>query len=146
MKKSILALICVVTISYFTACNDKKTDETVVATPELEQVEEMESNPVVETVKLEQTDGAFTTKELKLKAGTYSFEVTNKDVNHDVAFVLAPKKENIQESDYIADAMLTQVLKNGETASSKKAVTLEKGEYVYFCPLNKTPQYSLIVE
>jgi len=30
--------------------------------------------------------------------------------------------------------------------SNSQQVTLSKGEYVYFCPLNPTPQYTLIVE
>ena len=39
--------------------------------------------------------------------------------------------------------MLQNKLKNNTKQTSKK-VTLTKGEYVYFCPLNPTPQYTLI--
>lgn len=99
----------------------------------------------VKTVKLEQTPGEFKTKTLKVKPGTYVFEVTNNDVDHEVGFVLAPKKANIEMDDHIKQAYLSKTIKAGETASSKE-VTLEKGEYVYFCPLNPTPQYTLIVE
>ena len=99
----------------------------------------------VETVKLEQTPGQFTTKTLKVKPGTYVFEVSNNDVDHEVGFVLAPKKAGIEAEDHIKQAYLSKTIKAGETASSQK-VTLEKGEYVYFCPLNPTPQYTLIVE
>ncbi|MDN5214017.1 cupredoxin domain-containing protein [Fulvivirgaceae bacterium BMA12] len=99
----------------------------------------------VETVKLEQTTGEFTTKTLKVKPGTYVFEVSNSNVDHEVGFVLAPKKANIEAKDHIQKAYLSKTINTGETASSQE-VTLEKGEYVYFCPLNPTPQYTLIVE
>ncbi|CAM4165088.1 MULTISPECIES: plastocyanin/azurin family copper-binding protein [Flavobacterium] len=145
MKKSILAISAFV-VMLFASCNEKKTEEVMAEeTPVTEEVM-VEETPTTEIVKLEEVEGAFTTTELKLKPGSYSFEVTNKGIDHEVAFVLAPNKENLQESDFIADAMLRQTIKDGETASSKMPVTLEKGEYVYFCPLNNTPKYKLIVE
>lgn len=145
MKKSIVA-ICAFTLLFLASCKEKEQEVVVEETPVVEEVVVKEKAPVVEVVKLEEVEGAFTTTELKLKPGIYSFEVTNKGIPHEVAFVLAPNKEDIQEADFIADAMLTQTLKDGETASSKVPVTLEKGEYVYFCPLNKTPKYKLTVE
>ena len=99
----------------------------------------------VKTVKLEQTPGEFTTKTLKVKPGTYVFEVTNKNIDHEVGFVLAPKQKKIEAKDHIKPAYLSKTIKAGETSSSKQ-VKLEKGEYVYFCPLNSTPEYTLIVE
>ena len=144
MKKSIVA-ICAFTVLFLASCKEKEQEVVVEETPVVEEVI-VEEAPVVEVVKLEEVEGAFTTTELKLKPGTYSFEVTNNGIPHDVAFVLAPSKQDIQEADFIADAMLTQTIKDGETASSKVPVVLEKGEYVYFCPLNKTPKYKLIVE
>lgn len=144
MKKSIVA-ICAFTVLFLASCKEKEQEVVVEENPVVEEVM-IEEAPVFETVKLEEVEGAFTTTELKLKPGTYSFEVTNKGIPHDVAFVLAPNKEDIQETDFIADAMLTKTLQDGETASSKVPVTLEKGEYVYFCPLNNTPKYKLIVE
>lgn len=144
MKKSIVALWAF-TVLFLASCKEKEQEVVVEESPAVEEVM-VEETPVVEVVKLEEVEGAFTTTELKLKPGTYSFEVTNKGIPHEVAFVLAPNKENLQETDFIADAMLTQTLKDGETASSKEPVTLEKGAYVYFCPLNKTPKYKLIVE
>lgn len=146
MKKSIVA-ICAFTVLFLASCKEKEQEVVVEETPVVEEVMVEETpEPMVEVVKLEEVEGAFTTTELKLKPGTYSFEVTNKGIPHEVAFVLAPNKDDIQEADFIADAMLTQTLKDGETASSKVPVTLEKGEYVYFCPLNNTPKYKLIVE
>ncbi|CAN0606654.1 unnamed protein product, partial [Ectocarpus sp. 12 AP-2014] len=40
---------------------------------------------------------------------------------------------------------VTAAVKNNTVGHSKET-KLEKGEYVYFCHLNPTPQYSLIVE
>ncbi|MEM7110491.1 MAG: cupredoxin domain-containing protein [Bacteroidota bacterium] len=98
-----------------------------------------------EIVKLNQTPGKFETTELTLKAGQpYVFEVTNKGVDHKVGFVVAPEGKTDQ-TNHIQSAYLTKTVKNGESAKSK-VVTLEKGEYVYFCPMNPTPQYKILVE
>lgn len=97
------------------------------------------------TIKLEQTPGEFTKTELKLKAGkTYVFEVANAGVHHPVGFVLAPKGKPEQEN-HIPAAYLKSTPNDGESASSSEVI-LEKGEYIYFCPMNPTPQYTLIVE
>lgn len=98
----------------------------------------------VKTVQLQQTDGEFTVKELKLSEGTYVFEIENTGVDHEVGFVLAPKGKTDQKH-HIKNAYVTKTVKEGATESSKK-VTLTKGTYVYFCPLNPTPQYTLVVE
>lgn len=98
----------------------------------------------VKTVSLEQTKGEFTQKALTLSAGTYVFEIANTEVGHDVGFVLAPKGKT-DAANHIKNAYVTEVVKNN-TKGHSKAVTLAKGEYVYFCPLNPTPQYTLIVE
>ncbi len=98
----------------------------------------------VKTVALEQTKGEFTQKELTLKEGTYVFEISNNAVGHDVGFVLAPKGK-VEAEHHIKDAYVTSLVKNNSKSTSKK-VTLKKGEYVYFCPLNPTPQYTLKVE
>jgi hypothetical protein len=58
--------------------------------------------------------------------------------------VLAPKGKT-DASNHIKNAYVTEVVKNNTTGHSKE-VTLAKGEYVYFCPLNPTPQYILLVE
>lgn len=98
-----------------------------------------------EKVSLNQTPGKFEQTELKLKAGQeYIFDVTNTGVDHKVGFVIAPKGKTDQKN-HIADAYLSKTIKDGESAQSK-VVTLEKGEYVYFCPMNPTPQYTIIVE
>lgn len=96
------------------------------------------------TVHLEQTPGEFTVKELKLSEGTYVFEITNSGVNHEVGFVLAPKGK-VDKEHFIKEAFVKETVKNGKTQPTSE-VTLAKGEYVYFCPLNPTEQYSLTVE
>ena len=96
----------------------------------------------VKTVALEQTKGEFTQKKITLSEGTYIFEIANNNVGHNVGFVLAPKSD---VKKHIKNAYVTKPVKNNSKSTSKK-VTLKKGEYVYFCPLNPTPQYTLIVE
>lgn len=97
----------------------------------------------VKTVALEQTKGEFTQKQITLEAGTYVFEIANNNVGKDVGFVLAPKGKTDQKF-HIKEAYVKSLAKNN-TKSKTNKVTLKKGEYVYFCPLNPTPQYTLIV-
>jgi len=98
----------------------------------------------VKTVSLEQTKGEFTQKSITLSEGTYVFEISNTGVGHDVGFVLAPKGKT-DAANHIKNAYVTEVVKN-DTKGHSKEVTLTKGTYVYFCPLNPTPQYTLVVE
>jgi len=93
-------------------------------------------------VSLEQTKGAFTQKTLTLKEGNYIFEISNNNVGHQVGFVLAPKSN---PEAHIKSAYVTKVVDNNSKETSN-VTTLEKGEYVYFCPMNPTPQYTLVVE
>lgn len=98
-----------------------------------------------ETVSLVQTEGKFEQTELKLEAGkAYVFEVENNGVDHLLGFVIAPKGKTDKKY-HVQEAYLTKTIADGEKASSQKVV-LEEGEYVYFCPLNPTPLYTLIVE
>ena len=96
----------------------------------------------VKTVSLEQTKGEFTQKQITLSEGTYIFEIANNNVGHNVGFVLAPKS-NIKA--HIKNAYVQEEVGNNTKQTSKKVI-LKKGEYVYFCPLNPTPQYTLIVQ
>ena len=98
------------------------------------------------TVALEQTKGEFTQKSLTLKEGDYIFEIANKNVGHEVGFVLVPKgKDAANPENHISTAYVTKAVENN-TKETSKITSLEKGEYVYFCPLNPTPQYTLTVE
>ncbi len=98
----------------------------------------------VKTVALEQTKGEFTQKAITLSEGTYVFEINNKGVGKDVGFVLTPKGHT-DKKHHIKNAYVTKVVANNAKGHSKE-VKLEKGEYVYFCPLNPTPQYTLTVK
>lgn len=124
MKKVIAILVLVVGFAFNTNAQDAMKKATV------------------KTVSLEQTKGEFTQKKITLSEGTYIFEIANNNVGHNVGFVLAPKSD---VKAHIKNAYVTAQVKNNEKETSKE-VTLAKGEYVYFCPLNPTPQYTLVVE
>jgi plastocyanin len=96
------------------------------------------------TIHLDQTKGEFTIQSLTLQAGTYVFDIENKDVDHEVGFVLAPKGKTDQEH-HIKEAYVTETVKLGKVSSSNEVV-LTPGEYVYFCPMNPTEQYPLTVK
>ncbi|PNW28452.1 cupredoxin domain-containing protein [Formosa algae] len=97
-------------------------------------------------VSLEQTTGDFSQKELTLKEGNYIFEIANNNVGHQVGFVLVPKGKDVSKPEnHISTAYVTKPVENN-TKETSKVTTLTKGEYVYFCPLNPTPQYTLTVE
>lgn len=98
----------------------------------------------VQTVKLEQTEGEFNLKGITLSAGTYQFEVMNNGVDHEVGFVIAPKGMTDQKN-HIKEAYLTETIKDGKSAKSGE-VKLAAGEYVYFCPMNPTPEYIITVK
>lgn len=98
------------------------------------------------TVSLEQTKGEFTQKEIKISEGTYVFKVSNNNAAAEVGLVLIEEgKDGKNAENHIKNAYVTKMVKHGKTESSKK-VTLTKGTYTYFCPFNKTPEYTLIVE
>lgn len=100
----------------------------------------------VKTVSFEQTKGEFTQKSLTLSEGTYVFEVSNNNAAPEVGLVLIEAgKDGSNAKNHIADAYVSKMVKHGKTESSK-AVKLKKGTYKYFCPFNKTPQYTLVVE
>ena len=100
----------------------------------------------VKKVSLEQTKGEFVQKAITLSEGTYIFNIINSNVGKDVGFVLVPKgKSAADPKNHIKNAYVTAVVENN-TIGNTKEVTLTKGEYVYFCPLNETPQYTLTVK
>ena len=98
----------------------------------------------VSQISLEQTKGEFTQQGLTLAPGQYQFEITNNGVGHDVGFVVAPKGMTEQKS-HIKEAYVKAPVKDGSSEMTN-VVSLTPGEYVYFCPLNPTEQYSLTVE
>ena len=102
----------------------------------------MKKEVAVKNISLEQTKGEFSVQELTLAEGTYQFEIVNNNVGTDVGFVVAPVASPDQ---HIKEAYVTEVVKNN-TSQKTNIVNLTKGEYIYFCPLNKTPQYKLTVK
>lgn len=98
----------------------------------------------IQRVNLEQAPGIFKTDKLSLKAGDYQFNIANGGVDHEVGFVLVPKGK-YEMTDHIQAAYVKAPVATGKN-SLTSVVTLEAGEYEYFCPLNPTPKYSLIVE
>lgn len=100
----------------------------------------------VKTISLEQTKGEFVQKALTVSEGTYVFEVSNNHAAEKVGLVLVKKgKDASNPENHIKSAYVTTVVTDGKTEKTN-ATTLEKGEYVYFCPLNPTPQYTLTVK
>ncbi|MDO5968615.1 cupredoxin domain-containing protein [Flavivirga aquimarina] len=100
----------------------------------------------VKTISLEQTKGEFTQKGLTISEGEYIFEVANNHAAKEVGLVLVAKgKDASKPENHIKTAYVTEVVKDGEVGKTN-VTKLTKGEYVYFCPLNPTPQYTLIVE
>ncbi len=96
------------------------------------------------SVKLIQTPGKFQTQNLNLTAGTYQFEIANEGIDHEVGFVLVPKGK--YEADHHIKAAYVKAPVAEGNSSLTNNVTLEAGEYEYFCPLNPTPKYTLVVK
>ncbi|MEM7186092.1 MAG: cupredoxin domain-containing protein [Bacteroidota bacterium] len=129
MKRTIALLVLALSFTFGVQAQDK-----------------MMKKESVKTVTLEQTKGAFTQDKLTLKEGAYVFNIKNNNAGTDVGFVLVPSgKDASNPKNHIQEAYVTQVVKEGKTESSN-TVNLSKGTYTYFCPLNKTPQYTLVVE
>ena len=134
MKKVISILILVLTFTLSINAQDKMKKENMMA------------KDAIKTLSLEQTKGEFTQKSLTISEGSYVFEIANNNSGTDVGFVLVPKGKDVsQPENHIKTAYVTAVVKEGKVEKSN-TTKLTKGEYVYFCPLNKTPQYTLIVE
>jgi len=98
----------------------------------------------IKKIVLEQTVGQFTINGLTVAPGKYQFEIANNGVDHEVGFVLVPKGKSAP-ADHIKEAYVKAPVKNG-TSSLTNIVSLSKGEYEYFCPLNPTEKYSLTVK
>ena len=100
-------------------------------------------NAQVNQINLEQTKGVITTESLTLAEGDYQFNISNTNVGHDVGFVVVPKGKYGME-DHIKAAYVKAPVATGKS-SLTEVVSLEAGEYEYFCPLNPTPKYRLTV-
>ncbi|WP_405376978.1 plastocyanin/azurin family copper-binding protein [Nonlabens sp. Asnod3-A02] len=99
----------------------------------------------VKTIALEQVTGEFVQKQITVDAGTYVFDIKNNNVGHNVGFVLVKKGQDISNpKNHIKTAYVTEQVANNGTQHSN-ATKLEKGEYVYFCPLNPTSTDNLLI-
>ncbi|PHS78234.1 MAG: hypothetical protein COB59_08125 [Rhodospirillaceae bacterium] len=100
----------------------------------------------------EQINAQTATERLKqarvitVKPGDYIFRVRNKNVPYELGFWL-------RDVDYdwrnpLHKLTKTSVSGGGLTLGKSKdyAVTLKPGKYLYSCPLNTTPDYTLIVK
>ena len=86
------------------------------------------------------------TEPLKLKPGKYVFRVTNKGVPYPIGFWIRAKDYSWKNP--LHKLTKTSVSGGGLTIGKTREyeVTLEAGmEYVYSCPLNPTPDYSIVV-
>ncbi|WP_298324083.1 cupredoxin domain-containing protein [uncultured Dokdonia sp.] len=128
MKKIISIFVLILTVSFSAQAQDKMMKES--------------SNKVI---ALEQTKGEFTQKQIVVSEGTYTFSIANNNVGTDVGFVLVPKGKDISNPEnHIKTAYVTAVVPNNTTGTSN-VTKLTKGEYVYFCPLNKTSTDNVLV-
>lgn len=104
------------------------------------------TNTDVTVIELTQIANEFSTKTLNLKPGKYQFRVVNKDVDKDLGFVIqkaADKQGDVMKT-AVDNSFTTALVKKGEFQYTG-VVELKKGEYVYSCPLNPTPHYTLSV-
>lgn len=101
----------------------------------------------VTIIELTQVLGSFESNTLNLKPGKYQFKVTNKNVDHEVGFVIqaAKDKDGDVMKTAITNSFSESMIAEGGTATTG-IVELKAGEYVYSCPLNPTPKYSIIVK
>jgi plastocyanin len=128
MKKVIALFVLVFTVSFTAQAQEK-----------------VMKDKMVKKITLEQTQGEFTQKQLTVSEGTYVFEIDNNNVGTDVGFVLVPKGKDVSNPEnHIKTAYVTAVVANNTTGHSNPT-TLTKGEYVYFCPLNKTTTDNTLV-
>ena len=105
MKKTFLLIGTLAVASLLSSCStEAETAETAQhetvteETPSTEKMEEETANTELETIKLEQTHGAFTTESLELEAGKeYNFEVTN-NAGRPAAFVLVKAEDASTQS------------------------------------------------
>ena len=101
----------------------------------------------VTVVELTQVPGEFHTTSLNLKPGKYQFTVTNESVDKEVGFVIqtaADKDGDVMKTAY-PNSFSKSLIAKGVTGTSG-IVDLPAGEYVYSCPLNATPKYTLTVK
>lgn len=133
MKKVIAILVLAIGFSMTSYAQDGKMKKS------------MKKEAMVSVISLAQTPGEFTQKSLTVSSGSYVFEIENKQAGTDVGFVLVPKGKDVSNPEnHIKTAYVTKVVKEG-TKEKSNVTKLTKGEYVYFCPLNKTATDNVLI-
>lgn len=104
-------------------------------------------NSDVTVIELTQTTGQFDTQSLDLKPGKYQFRIVNKDVEKEVGFLIQAKADAKKDpmKTAVANSFANAMVKKG-TAEYTGVVELTSGEYVYSCPINPTPHYTITVK
>ena len=94
------------------------------------------------TITITERPGYFETQGdvFDIRAGKYTFVVINKS-GKDAGFVFNKGQNNIMTD---KSSMKVVLLKNGEQGDF--TLTLDKGNYTYFCPIIPTPPYPLRVK
>ncbi len=141
MKKLMIFAFALIALSNVGHAQEMADKHEMSEKKEMMKKEMMDAEPI-KNITLEQTTGAFTVQELTIEPGAYQFEIVNNNTGIDVGFVVAPVDA---PDEHIKEAYVTALVANNSSQKTN-VVQLEKGEYIYFCPLNKTPQYKLIVE
>lgn len=101
----------------------------------------------VMVIELTQVEGKFTTESLNLKPGNYQFRVVNDGVSKDVGFLIqAAKDANADPMKTAVENSFTKTLVSNGSSAYTGVVDLPAGEYIYYCPLNPTPKYSITVK
>ncbi|MFQ5803787.1 MAG: hypothetical protein ACE5JQ_12895 [Candidatus Methylomirabilales bacterium] len=154
MSASVLAILILVTSQGVLASNEpfihKRGDGVTIVT--LTQTPclflESEENPQAYTSTKSadcvginrKTAAQRTFKTLRLTPGQYIFRVTNKNVPYELGFWVRGQG--------VGRLTLPSVSGGGLVtgATQDYNITLAKGNYYYSCPLNPTPNYTLIVE
>ena len=101
----------------------------------------------VTIIELHQVDGAFTTENLDLTPGLYQFRIVNVEVDKEVGFVIqsAKDKDGDVMKTAVENSFSSKLINKGEYAYTG-VVNLTAGDYVYSCPLNPTPKYTITVK
>ena len=115
---------------------DAEVSQNVLLEIKLLETEEINLIEENEAFKLVKPEGAVSVKNININKGVVKFNIENKS-DRKLSFVL--DRQGAEPDDHI----IVLILNPGEKVSHK--VALENGAYVFYCPINPTPQYILTV-
>ncbi len=109
--------------------------------------EKVQKGGEVTIIELTQTPGEFDTQSLNLKPGKYQFRIVNENVDKELGFVIqkAADKDGDVMKTGIKESFTSALIKKGDVQYTG-VVELGTGDYIYSCPLNPTPKYSITVK